>query len=146
MPAEAPRSLESWLKVAGVAITLVGLLAGAYQFTRTQAVEAARPFLEKKLRWCEEAVEVTAGIAISGRDSAVPANSPALSVRRVDRFLSLYWGVMGMVENEDVKNAMNAFRSGLDNEQAGSDRLRSLDLAHACRIEMARDWSPVWWR
>lgn len=146
MPAEAPKSLEHWLKISGVALTLVGLLAGTYQFTRNQAVEAARPFLERKLRWCEEAVEVAAGIAIYGRDSAVPAVAPAPPVRRVDRFWSLYWGVMGMVENQDVTDAMVAFGNGLQSGSAESDNRRSLAIAHACRSEMARDWSPVWRR
>ena len=50
---DAPNALERWLRIAGVTLTLVGLLAGAYQFTRNQAVEASRPFLERKLKWCE---------------------------------------------------------------------------------------------
>jgi hypothetical protein len=145
MPAEAQRNLEHWLKIIGVAVTVAGLLAGTDQFTRTQAVEAARPFLEKTLRWCEEAVEVAAGIAIYGRDSVLPSASPVPTVRRVDRFWSLYWGVMGMVENEQITKAMIAFGDGLNSAAAaGSDGGRSLDIAHACRSEMARDWSPVW--
>ena len=79
MPAEAPSAMEHSLKIAGVTITLVGLLAGTYQFTRNQAIEAARPFLERKLKWCEEAVEVAAGIAVHGRDStAITAVPPPL--------------------------------------------------------------------
>ncbi len=146
MPAEAPSTLEHWLKIFGVALTLVGLLAGTYQFTRNQAVEAARPFLERKLRWCEEAVEVAAGVAIHGRDSSVPAVAPAPSIRRVDRFWALYWGVMGIVENQDVTDAMVAFGDGLKSGTPESDKSRALAIARACRREMARDWSPVWGR
>jgi hypothetical protein len=146
MPAEGSSPLEHWLKISGVALTLAGLLAGTYQFTRNQAVEAARPFLERKLRWCEEAVEVAAGIAIHGRDSSLPAVAAAPPVRRVDRFWALYWGVMGIVENQDVTDAMVAFGEGLRSGTADSDRGRSLAIARACRQEMARDWSPVWRR
>ena len=146
MAAQSTGTLEHWLKIAGVALTLAGLLAGTYQFTRNQAVEAARPFLERKLRWCEEAVEVAAGIAVYGRDSTAPAVSPSPPVRRVDRFWALYWGVMGMVESRDITDAMVAFGEGLKSGAADSDRVRSLDIAHACRTEMASNWSPVWRR
>ena len=136
--------MEHWLKIAGVTITLVGLLAGTYQFTRNQAIDAARPFLERKLKWCEETVEVAAGIAVHVRDSTALTTAP--SVRRVDRFGALYWGVMGMVENQDITDAMVAFGNGLKSSTADSDTGRALAIARACRNEMARDWSPVWRR
>jgi hypothetical protein len=94
MSAEAPSALERWLKIAGVSVTLLGLIAGAYQFTRNQAVEAARPFLERKLKWCE----------------------------------------------------MVAFGNGLRSESAGANSGAAIAIAHACRNEMARDWSPMWKR
>jgi len=146
MNSKAPGTLEHWLKISGVAVTLVGLLAGTYQFARNQAVEAARPFLERKLKWCEEAVEVAAGIAVYGRDSALPETATNLAVRRVDRFWTLYWGVMGMVENQEITDAMVAFGNGLKSSTSEPDNPRALALAHACRNEMARDWSPVWRR
>jgi hypothetical protein len=143
--ADSPNALERWLKIAGIALTLFGLLAGAYQFTRNQAVEAARPFLERKLKWCEEVVEVASGIAIYGRESTLPAAAPAPSALRVQRFWSMYWGVMGMVESEEVTKAMIAFGEGLKTDST-PDRSNALAIAHACRTEMARDWSPVWRR
>ena len=148
MPTDAPNTLERRLKIAGVALTLVGLLGSAYQFTRNQAVEAARPFLERKLKWCEEAVEVAAGIAVHGRDSVLPtaAPAPAQPVRPVERFWALYGGVMGMVESQDVTDAMVAFGNGLKSGEASADSSGALAIAHACRNEMARDWSPVWKR
>jgi len=145
MANESPNALERWLKIAGVTLTLLGLLAGAYQFTRNQAVEAARPFLERKLKWCEEVVEVASGIAVYGRASSLPAAAPLPPIPRVQRFWSMYWGVMGMVESEDVTKAMIAFGNGLRADSA-SDRSNALAIAHACRTEMARDWSPVWRR
>lgn len=146
MPEETPSSLERWLKIIGVALTLFGLLAGAYQFTRNQAVEAARPFLERKLKWCEEVVEVAAGIAVHGRDSKVPGEAQGTTALRVDRFWSIYWGVLGMVESEEITKAMVAFGDGLKSQNTVSDSARALAIAHACRNEMARDWSPVWKR
>jgi hypothetical protein len=139
-------SLERWLKIAGITLTLAGLLAGTYQFTRNQSVEAARPFLERKLKWCEEAVEVAAGIAAHGRDSALPAVAPAQPMLRVKRFMALYWGVMGMVESKEVIDAMNVARDSLISGNASLDGHNALAIAHACRNEMARDWSPAWKR
>ena len=145
MANDSQSALERWLRIAGVTLTLLGLLAGVYQFTRNQAVEAARPFLERKLKWCEEVVEVASGIAIYGRASTLPAAAPMPAIPRVQRFWSMYWGVMGMVESDEVTQAMIAFGNGLGADST-SDRSNALAIAHACRTEMARDWSPVWRR
>ena len=145
MATDAPSALERWLRIAGVTLTLAGLVAGAYQFTRNQAVDAARPFLERKLKWCEEVVEVASGIGIYGRASSLPAVAPAPAVLRVQRFWAMYWGVMGMVESDEVVKAMKSFGTGLSADSS-SDKTNALTLAHACRMEMARDWSPAWKR
>ena len=139
-------TLERQLKIIGAALTLAGILAGLYQFSRTQAINAARPFLEKKLQWCEEAVESAAGIAIHGRQSAPVQKEGGSRTSRVDRFWTLYWGTMGMVENQHVISAMMAFGDGLETADTSGDRERALDIAHACRREMAHDWSPIWAR
>jgi hypothetical protein len=141
-----PNAFERWLKVFGVTLSLIGLLAGLYQFTRNQAVDAAKPFLERKLRWCEEVVEVTAGVAVFGRESTLPAVASNPPVRRVDRFQAVYWGVMGMVETKDITDAMNAFKEGLKAGSPDLDDGRAIAISHACRSEMARDWSSVWQR
>lgn len=146
MAGSDPSALERWLKVVGVTLTFVGLLVGLYQFTRNQAVDAAKPFLERKLRWCEEVVEVAAGIAVFGRDSTLPAVASNPPVRRVDRFNAMYWGVMGMVETMDITEAMNTFKEGLKTSSAELDDGRAIAISHACRSEMARDWSSVWQR
>lgn len=146
MSTDTSNTLEHWLKVAGIVLTLAGLLVGGYQFTRNQAVDAARPFLERKLKWCEEAVEVAAGIATLGRESMLPSVTTGQSIRRTERFWVLYWGVMGMVENQEITDAMVAFGTNLKSGEAGHDASLALDIAHACRSEMARSWSPVWGR
>jgi hypothetical protein len=146
MSTDTSSALERWLKIGGVTIAIAGLLVGAYQFARTQSVSASRPYLERKLKWCEEAVEVAAGIAIYGRDSTLPPEGGAPPNRRVDRFWTLYWGAMGMVENTEITNAMVAFGIALEKDKTGSVSSLSLAIAHACRSEMARDWSPIWSR
>ena len=146
MPDPQSSPLERWLKIIGTTLTFLGILAGAYQFSRTQAINASRPFLEKKLKWCEEAVETGAGIAVYGRDSVLAHEGVGRASRRVDRFWTLYWGVMGMVENRDVIEAMVKFGDGLKTPDSAGDQGRALAIAHACRREMAQDWSPIWAR
>jgi len=109
-------------------------------------VEAARPYLERKLKWCEEAVETAAGIAVHGRESTLTSPPGAPSIRRTERFWALYWGLMGMVENQEITSAMVAFGNNLKTGEANADGAKALDIAHACRSEMARSWSPVWRR
>ncbi len=50
-------TLEYWLKVVGSLLAAGSLFLGAAQFIRNQTVEAAKPYLQAKLKWCEEAVE-----------------------------------------------------------------------------------------
>lgn len=130
--------LEYGLKVVGSVAALGGLLLAGAQFTRNQTVEAAKPYLEKKLKWCEEAVETAAFIA-----TADTGATPAKTLR----FWQLYWGVMGLVENQQVTDAMIAFGGKLHaKESSSSIQGASLQLARACRQEMADSWSPIWRR
>ncbi|MDP5218559.1 hypothetical protein Q5Y75_15125 [Ruegeria sp. 2205SS24-7] len=103
-------------------------------------------FLEKKLEWCEEAVRATSKLAVAREASA----------RNETEFWQLYWGVMGMIENDSVRDAMVAFGRELkekggepgdtdfDPTSAWGLTGLSLDLAHASRVELASEWSPHW--
>lgn len=132
-------ALERRLKIVGVVVTVVGLLVGVVQFGHTQAVEASKPYLEKKLKWCEEATETASVIATHDKGS---------EPRKEQRFGELYWGVMGLVENQEITNAMISFGDGLKGKLAENKSLKDLSLAiaHACRKELSKDWSPIWSR
>ncbi len=132
---------ESGLKIIGIVVTVASLLFAVAQFTWNQSVEAAKPYLEKKLKWCEEVVETTSVIATS---------DPATTDKQKQRFWQMYWGVMGMVENKNIVDAMVGFGDALNTQKLQRELSRaSLALAHACRQEMADSWSPIWkpsWR
>jgi hypothetical protein len=132
MARSSPEAVIKWI---GSAVAVGTVLLGAAQFIRNQSVEAAKPYLEKKLKWCEEAVEVTAFIATS---------EAAAAKTKIPRFWQMYWGVLGMVESQQITNAMIEFGKALD----ARDNLesKSLTLAHSCRQEMAESWSPIWRR
>jgi hypothetical protein len=132
-------TIEHWLKVIGSVVAVGGLILGAAQFIRNQSVEAAKPYLERKLKWCEEAVETASLIATAPAGATKP--------KAVPRFWQMYWGVMGLVENIKVTEAMMGFGDALTaNESPEVLKSKSLALSRACRAEMADSWSPVWRR
>ncbi len=136
------------IKAFGAAAALAGLFWGIFSFIQVQAIEAAKPYLQKKLGWCEEAVKTTSKIAIA--DPMAAADIAA--------FWQMYWGVMGLIENDAIKQAMVAFGGALTTATpTGTSpekpvapprvlRKLSLDLAHACRQELSLEWSPRWSR
>ncbi len=139
LPAPLARkyTLEEIVRMTTVLVAVLGLAVTAAQYFRTQQIEAARPYLERKLKWCEEATEVAAAIA----------NGPPQPGRaKVERFWQLYWGVMGMVEGSTVLKAMKKYGDALPQASPEDLKRMALDIALACRGEMARDWSPVWGR
>lgn len=140
-------TVENTIKSFGALVALAGFIFGVFKFLQVQAIEAEKPYLERKLAWCEEAVETTSRIAISSTPSDVD----------IVRFWEMYWGVMGMIENESVTPAMIAFGEALKAGEPAMDAAkndphasgltkRSLDLAHACRRELSLEWSTSWAR
>ena len=132
-------SVESILKTVGAIVTVGSLLLALAQFTISQSIEAQKPYLEKKLVWCEEAANTAAMISVRPRGE-VP--------EKETRFWELYWGVMGLVENKEVSSAMVNFGKALNKTGSGEAGLKGLSIAiaHACRKELAADWSPIWSR
>ena len=123
------------LKSITTAVAVFGLVFTVYKFFKIQEIEAAKPYLERKLAWCEEAVETASKIANSGTDSYEDLEK---------RFDEMYWGVMGLVERNEIARAMINFRTAI-NEKADLKKA-SLDISHACRKELATDWSSSWAR
>ncbi len=128
--------MEKIAKTVGLIVTVGTFAFALVQFAFNQSVEAEKPFLERKLAWCEKAVTTAAEIAVAG-ESPDPA--------KIDAFWQYYWGVMGMVEGREVTAAMIAFGDDLRATGQGAGP-KALDIAHACRTELARSWSPIWGR
>lgn len=131
--------------IAGfVALTgLAGLIFTIIQFLAVWAIEAKKPYLEKKLAWCEETVQTTVRITTSKKPSQTD----------IDRFWQMYSGVMCLIENKSIKGAMIDFDEGLKSlpsmEASTEDRKthllklqkKSRALAYACRKELSVEWS-----
>jgi hypothetical protein len=126
----ADTTLETRLKIIGSIVAVAGVLLAGTQFIRNQSVEAAKPYLEKKLKWCEEAVTVASFIATA---------EPAEAEKQVQKFWQLYWGVMNLVESKAVFDAMGEFGNALRDEP---DRSK---LKQQSR-KLAATFSSVWSR
>ncbi len=123
-------TIELKIKAFVAVIGLLGLLVGIFKFINIQEIEAAKPYLEKKLQWCEEVVEVAASLAVSPNDELE------------QRFLEMYWGVLGMVERQSIIDSMINFKEALDSGSVSGGK--AIRIAHACREELSNDWSPKW--
>lgn len=113
--------------------------ADALRTAETRRIEATRPYLDKQLVLYTEATQVAATIATSTDAEHVK--------KATKRFKELYWGELALVERTSVARAMVALRLALDAEQ-GQEELAplALDLAHACRDELAVSWGTDAWK
>jgi hypothetical protein len=139
-------NLESFIRIISIAGAAVAFCWGAYEFLATQRgqadtrrIEATRPFLDRQLLLYTEATQAAATLA-----TATDAKSLASAE---EKFWSLYWGALALVEDKKVEGAMvllgNALRSGQKGAQL---QPLSLGLAHACRDSLAESWGVSQWR
>ncbi len=137
--------LEIWLKFASSLLAIAAFFWGIYTYSdaarqqaETRRIEAARPFLDKQLSLYTEVTQVTAVIATSTVITDVTTAK--------QRFYELYWGELALVERGKVVQAMIKFREALDNNHTKDLARLSLDLAHACREELATSWGVDNWK
>ena len=142
-----------WTTIFG-GITAMGLVFGGIyslvQFLDTRSAaesnlklqlanaefEAKKPFFQRQLELCELATSDTSVLSTQeGR--------PKADVQKArEDFDRLFWGPLGIVEDQNVESMMVETRSCLDGECA-SDAARqqyALKLAHACRDLVSQSW------
>ena len=111
----------------------------ARRTAETRRIEATRPYLERQLALYTEATRITATIATASDKNEVE--------KATRRFHELYWGELALVERERVAGAMVAFGKALE---AGKQQQElaplALELAHACRDELASSWGTEAWK
>jgi len=126
-----PDNLESWIKALTMAGAAVAFGWGIFQFITTQnaqaetrRIEATRPFLDRQLKLYTEATQAAASLATSKKNEEL--------VAATERFWSLYWGELALVEDKRVEAAMVQFGGALQQGSAGEKlHTLSLELAHA---------------
>lgn len=100
---------------------------------RATSLAAKQAFNNKHLELCAEAA-IAAGTVATTKNEAKKRMAQ-------DDFWRLYWGPLGIVEDSEVAAAMVAFGKCLEGDCGQRPpRLRALDLAHACRVEVSRDF------
>lgn len=130
-------------------IAVVGLGIGIsnfgsqQRFNREAAQEAhAGQF---KQRFWEARLDV---YARATKAAAKIANAPKLMDEDSRVFLELYWGELSILEDQQVVEAMIAFREQLDEVNEGKRTTTSLRnaayaLSQACRKSLQATWEPV---
>ena len=105
-----------------------------YEFqVKVAEFEARKPFYSKQLDLCLEAAGAAATIAVT--------KDPKKKQEALENFWRLYWGPLGMVENQGVATAMVSYGQCLNGSCDGK-RLEflSLDIAHSCRNAISSTW------
>ena len=139
-------ALDDWIKVLTMLGAAIGFLWGVIQYFATQKalagtreIEARKPFLERQLKLYTEATQAAATLATSRNPLEVAAAS--------DRFWSLYWGELALVEDREVETAMVNLGAEIKKGRTGEElEQRSLKLAHACRNSLAKSWGVAHWK
>jgi hypothetical protein len=139
-------ALESWIKVLTLVGAVVAFIWGGYQFlsnqrsqAETRRIEATRPLLDRQLKLYTEATQAAATISTSSSKEEVASAK--------QRFWSLYWGELALVEDKRVEAAMVQLGRGIEQGKVGSEiQTLSLNLAHACRDSLAESWGVQQWR
>jgi hypothetical protein len=157
MPENQQGRIESVLKLVSPLLAIAAFIWGIYTYREnarqqlvreaneadriayTRRIEATRFYLDKQLPLFIEATKSTVTIATSADGKEIE--------KATKRFWELYWGELSMVERGGVEAAMVRFGQAL-NAKKGQDELAplALNLAHACRDELAVSWEIDAWK
>jgi len=111
--------------------------AEAEKLRETRRVEATRPYLETQLRLYSEATKTAAAIGAADNLDDV--------AKERKRFFELYYGELALVERNAVAGAMVDFKNALEGGRREELRGLALNLARACRDELAVSWGTDAW-
>lgn len=105
---------------------------------QVRKIEASQPFLKLQLALFEEATRTTAFVATS--------DDPGNEKDKTKRFWQLYWGELALVEHGEVETAMIRYGELLNSKTYGLKMQKAaLEIAHACREELAKSWKVDYW-
>jgi hypothetical protein len=125
------RSWDLWLKTASAAGFLIAALISYNQYLDTARRELRRPFLEQRLAICVDVSTQAATIVTESQPAADRAAREALE--------KLYWGPLAIFDNKAVADAVEMFRSAMQDGKKPDHKLAER-IAHACRDLMQASW------
>jgi hypothetical protein len=133
-------SSKSQLWNAAVFAALLALVGSLFSSWATQRQANREPFLKKQLELCFEASDT------AGRLASEPDPVEWEKARR--NFWRLYWGVLSIVEDPEVEDAMVKLGGLVPQQPANRAELqlkslqdRSYGLAHAIRHLLLKSWN-----
>ncbi len=129
--------LEHTRKFLLIIGTFVVAVWTVWEFSASAGIEARKPFLQKQLTLCFEAVTQASTLATT--------TDPAKWQKAKSRFLELYWGELAVVENEAVAKKMIAFKQKLPSAIGNELPIKGLEgpsilIAHECRALIKDNW------
>jgi hypothetical protein len=128
--------------IISIIVALATVAAGVWRSWAEQRQANKRPFLEKQLGLCFEAVEAVGRLATE--------TDPGEWEKARLNFWRLYWGALCIVEDDAVENAMVALGELVPAKPKpdvlpilpmASLQMPSLALAHAARDLVLRSWN-----
>ena len=133
-------SIDRIFKVIAILATLTTILIGIFNYADKKESEFRKAFWEKRFEFYEEVTDLAPTIAITKDLDSVKDER--------QKFWTLYWGKLSMIEDQAVLNAMVNYGDDLYNQEefghtsSGLEQL-SYFLARACRNSLKETWEPV---
>ena len=144
--ARAPLSLDERRFRWEIAKFLIGAIGGAvlfliglWQFSITARNEFAKPVLAQQIALCMEASDSAAKLAQDANRRNPDWQSSDLAIK----YLALYYGKLGIVEDRCLYGAMVNFKKTVFDGALSTEspnRL-ALTISFACRRMMSKNWS-----
>ena len=137
-------------------LTVLGMVAGIWKFTSEQSNQTklehsllsreSRIEFERK-HWQQQVDTYTKIADVAGRIATQVENADALP-KLEQEFLSLYWGTMVLVEDENVATRMKEFVQEIrdfQSEWSNAERVkkRAYQLVYACRESSEKTWKTI---
>ncbi len=134
-----------WWRIIPSLLTLIGILVGIWQFNKEQEIrdqnEFKRNIWTRRVEAYEKVGNATASVVTSTNDSA-------RFEKAIKDFHHLYWGVMPLVQDDDVEKAMIKFNAEIRyfqrKESTPDDlRKRGYQLMRACKSSIKTSWENL---
>ena len=153
MKEEVYRKWDITVKIVAPILTIIGILVGISQFTQEQEnirkreleLLAANDAIEFKRRVWERQLSAYMDTARVVGEIAVVAERPAPLTAAVDKFYTLYWGNMILLEDPKVREQMIRFHLEVQDYQEGISSVERLKVRAANLVDSLRASSHSSW-
>jgi len=138
------RTIDTACKVVATVAVVVGGFIGLVNYLSTREneifvreLEASKPALETRLNMCINISSAAATIATSENPQAVKDAK--------DRFEGIFWGPLGLIEDQRIIRGATAFDECLKDSSKCQSPLRNLshNISLSCGASLGKDWGFI---